>query len=111
MATPRRRARSLPEPVQIGALEQGDVDVIRTKAGDVYFRPHIRPRAWDRLGEEGQFLLAGLQERAALMSKLDGEIEHLTHELRNIGASWDVIAWSLGMSANGLRKRYGLSDD
>lgn len=106
MATPRRRAQSLPEPVQVGALEDGNVQMVRTKAGDVYFRPEVRPRAWDRLGEEGQFLLSGLQLRASQMSQLDGEISDMVRELREIGASWDVIAWSLGLSATGLRKRY-----
>lgn len=103
----RRRATSLPEPVQVGGQEDGAVDVVRTSEGDVFFRPHVRPRAWDRLGPEGQFLLAGIQRLAAQMSELERHLEEHVREAREVGASWDVIAWSLGMTATGARKRYG----
>lgn len=103
----RRGESSLPEAVQPGGIEDGDVEVVRTRAGEVFFRPANRPRAWDRLGEEGQFLLSGVQTMAAQMSELERHLEVHVHELRELGASWDVIAWSLGMTATGARKRYG----
>ncbi len=99
--------RSMPERVQVGGLETGDVEIVRTKTGEAFFRPHVRPRAWDRLGPEGQAVLSGLQHIAGEMSQLQAHVELHVQDARELGASWDVIGWSLGVTGEGARQRYG----
>lgn len=102
-----RRRKALPPPVAPGALEEGSVEVSRSRSGEAFFRPAVRPRSWDRLGEEGQFLLSGVQRLAAQMSELEGHLQAHVLELREVGASWDLIGWSLGLTGEGARRRYG----
>lgn len=105
-----RRSRALPDPVQPGGLEDGDVQVVRSSTGEVFFRPSVRPRSWDRIGDEAQFILSGVQRMAGQMSELERHLEVHVHELRDLGASWDLIGWSLGLTGEGARRRYGDDD-
>lgn len=111
MSSRPQRRRRLPEAVEPGGLEEGPVEVVRTSAGEVFFKPSVRPRSWDRLSEEGQFLLSGIQRLAAEMAELESHLDQHVREARELGASWDVIGWSLGLTATGVRKRYGDVED
>ena len=87
--------------------EQGAVQIVRTSDGEAFFRPARRPRAWDWMGEEGQSLMSGLQHIAAEIHEMQGHLERHVLEARKIGASWDLIGWSVGTTGDAARQRWG----
>lgn len=97
----------VPEPSGPGHHQRGAVEVVGGSEGAAFFRPHVRPRAWNRLGDEERFLVSGLQKLAAQRQQMDDHIAEHVEELRELGVSWDVIAWSVGMTGEGARRRYG----
>lgn len=87
--------------------ETGPVEVVRTPTGEAFFRPAIRPRAWNRLDPQGQSLVAGIQTIAAQIHEMQGHLEEHVTEAREQGVSWDLVGWSVGTSGNAARQRWG----
>ena len=67
----------------------------------------IQPRAFARLSEEGQEVMADLQRTAFQLQEIREKLEALVIEARDAGASWAVIGWSLGTSGDAARQRWG----
>jgi hypothetical protein len=105
----RKRPTAL-EDTGPGLTEEGAVEVVKTSTGEAFFRPAVRPRSWDRLGEEGQYVLAGLQGIAAQIHEMQGHLEEHVLEARELGASWDLIGWSIGTTGEAVRQRFGVVD-
>lgn len=95
------------EDVGPGLTETGPVEVVKTGTGEAFFRPSIAPRAWGRLSPEAQDVAAGVQRIAAQIHEMQGHLEMHVLELRELGASWDVIGWCVGTSGNAARQRWG----
>jgi hypothetical protein len=106
----RKRPTAL-EDTGPGLTETESVHVLRTPAGSAFFRPAVPPRSWGRLSEEGQEVIAGLQQIAAQIHEMQGHLEHHVHEARELGASWDLIGWSIGTTGEAVRQRFGVDDE
>jgi hypothetical protein len=65
------------------------------------------PVAFARLSQEGVEVVADLQRKALLLQEIREDIEALVVEARTVGASWDVIGWSVGTSGQASRQRWG----
>jgi hypothetical protein len=92
-----------------GLTEQGAVQIVMSSNGEAFFRPAIRPRSWDRLGEEGVSLVSGLQRIAAQIHEMQGHLEEHVLDAREVGVSWDLIGWSVGTTGDAARQRWGKS--
>lgn len=65
------------------------------------------PVAFARLSEEAVEVVADLQRETLLLQETRDRIEALVVEARTVGASWDVIGWSVGTSGQASRQRWG----
>jgi hypothetical protein len=99
--------RDVTEDVGPGIGERGAVEIVRSADGEAFFRPAIRPRAWDRMGGEGRSMLAGVQRIASQIHEMQGHLGEHVMEARDLGASWDLIGWSVGTTGEAARQRWG----
>jgi hypothetical protein len=90
-----------------GLTEQGPVSVVRNADGSAFFKPAIPPRAWHRLMPEAREVIANVQSIAAQIHEMQGHLGMHVLEAREMGASWDVIGWSVGTTGNAARQRWG----
>lgn len=95
------------EEIGPGLTEEGPVEVVQAPSGGAYFRPAIRPKAWDRLSPGAQDEMAELQLLAAKIHELQGDLEERALSVRRRGASWALIGWALGTSGQAAQKRWG----
>jgi len=65
------------------------------------------PRAYKRLTDEGQQVLASLQRIAAQIHEMQAHLDEHVLDARDLGASWDLIGWSVGTTGEGARQRWG----
>ncbi|WP_149205495.1 hypothetical protein [Actinotalea subterranea] len=99
------------EPIspELGALNDGPVDVVRGEAGAAFFAP-VTPGAVRRLSSSQQDRLAELQDHALQLEHFQAHLDDLVLEARSAGLSWAVIGWSVGLTAEGARGRWGERD-
>ena len=95
MASKRRKAPESPVP-------QKD-----SHAGAAFERSTLPPRALQRLTPQARNTLAAVQNLAATLLSLEEHLDRHVVELRQEGASWQVIGWALGVTGEGARKRWG----
>jgi len=70
----------------------------------------IVPRAFARLSQEGTEVVSDLQRKAFQLQEIREQVEELVVIAREVGASWDVIGWSVGTTGQAARQRWsGLS--
>jgi len=69
----------------------------------------IVPRAFARLSGEAAEVVSELQRKALGMREIRDQVEALVMEAREVGASWDVIGWSVGTTGDAARKRWSES--
>lgn len=79
------------------------VAVSRTASGAAYFRP----RSIMNLSAEAAQVVAALQRAAIHRAEVDASIDELVLELRDLGASWAAIGWSVGTTGEAARQRWG----
>ena len=65
------------------------------------------PVAFSRLSQEAVEVVSDLQKKALELQELKEQIEGLVIEARNVGASWEVIGWSVGTTGSAALKRWG----
>jgi hypothetical protein len=99
------------EETGVGLLNDGAVYVRRAALNDSVqdgrAAAFFAPRAYKRLNDEGQQVLGALQSIAAQIHEMQGHLDEHVLEARELGASWDLIAWSVGTTGEGARKRWG----
>jgi hypothetical protein len=99
------------EETGIGLHNDGPVYVHRLALNDSVqdgrAAAFFAPRAYKRLTQEGQAVLAGLQEISAQIHQMQGHLDEHVLEAREAGASWDLIGWSVGTTGEGARQRWG----
>lgn len=67
----------------------------------------IVPVAFARLSQEAVEVVADLQRETLRLQEIRDRIEALVIEARTVGASWDVIGWSVGTTGQASRQRWG----
>lgn len=90
-----------------GTAPGGGVDVMRlgvSEGGGIYFTP----RALKRLNAEGREGIAALQQIAAGIGEAQLHLEEHVQWVRQAGASWDLIGWSVGTTGEAARQRWGV---
>jgi hypothetical protein len=65
------------------------------------------PRQAEPLGVAGQMLVAWLKAHATRIDQLQDEVAKQVLGASESGVSWEVIGWSLGMSGEAARHRWG----
>ena len=77
-----------------------------TGAGSAFVAP--TPASYRRLSDAQRRTFARLQDHAEQLAAMDQHMRELVADARNAGVSWGLIGWSLGMTGEGARQRYGL---
>lgn len=99
------------EETGVGLHNDGSVTVRRAVMAegvvDGRAAAFFTPRAYKRLNDEAQQVIADLQAIAGQMHALQGHLDEHVTEARSLGASWDLIGWSVGTTGEGARKRWG----
>ena len=90
-----------------GEDDVGAVRIQRVRAADGRLSAAVVPTAFGRLGGEAVEVVRDLQRVGAAMAALQVEARELVAEARELGVSWDLLGWSLGVTGEGARKRYG----
>ncbi len=81
------------------------VAVVRGAGGALAFLP-MPPAGLERLSGEGIADVAALQQAVMARRELLHQVDVLVESLRLRGASWGVIGWSVGTSAEAARQRW-----
>ena len=66
----------------------------------------IVPRAFARLSQEGTEVVSDLQRKAFQLQEIREQVEELVLIAREVGASWDVIGWSVGTTGRAAHQRW-----
>jgi hypothetical protein len=66
------------------------------------------PRSAEPLSVAGQMVIAWLKAHAARLDQTQDEIAEQVRGAWEYGVSWEVIGWSLGMTAEDARRRWAL---
>lgn len=98
-----------PRSPLVGHLERdgGALQIVRDAAGQTFWQPPQNTRAWKRLTSDGKGLVSHLQALATNRQYMDEAIEEHIAAARDEGVSWEIIGWSVGMTGEGARQRYG----
>jgi hypothetical protein len=91
------------------AHDGGDVAVQRTGSGAAFYQPAevAAPRALARLSRDGQEVVADLQRVAIAARQAQEHVGEHVALARSVGASWDLIGWSVGTTGEAARQRWG----
>lgn len=66
----------------------------------------IVPRAFARLSQEATEVVSDLQRKALQLQEIREQVEELVLVAREVGASWDVIGWSVGTTGRAAHQRW-----
>ena len=93
------------EPVTLGRddLAGEGVAVIRTGDG----RALLMPRSMARLRGEQSEIVAEVQRAALAVHEAQAALDELVQVAREVGVAWPAIGWSVGVTAEGARQRWG----
>lgn len=94
------------EPIELGARDEGAVALRVAGDGAAFFSPRP-PAGVTRLSEHQRSDLADLQEHALMLEGMQRHLDELVAAARDSGVSWSLIGWSLGLTPEGARKRWG----
>ena len=83
------------------------VAIMRTAGGSAV----VVPRSVRNLPEEQLEVVAQVQDTARHLDELQERLTHLVGHLRDAGASWGVIGWSVGTTSQAARQRWGKDAD
>lgn len=108
--------KSKPAKIQDPIASMGDgqpedqaIVMVRGKtSGAAYFAP-AEPAAYRRLSPEQQVYVASVQEHGAALVEMQERLDELVAEARSADVSWHLIGWSLGMTGEGARQRWGIA--
>lgn len=91
------------------AHTEGPVAVKRTHSGQAFFQPTevAIPRALNRLSDQGREVIADLQAVAIAARQAQEHVSEHVALARRVGASWDLIGWSVGTTGEAARQRWG----
>lgn len=101
------------EPMGLGDVEEGDtVAVIRVKDRQGTAHALFMPTSMQRKLDQEQLLMVAEMQRAVMeIQKLQEEIDELAQEARESGMSWAHVGWSVGLTAEGARKKWSEPDE
>ena len=100
-----RRKGSDHDPVERFAGDPGeDVALLKTAAG----RALMLPASVARLTGAALEIVVELQDQAAGVHQAQVRLDELVEEAREEGVSWGAIGFSVGLSAQGARQRWGV---
>lgn len=96
--------------MSLGAETPGGGVSLTVGQGQAFFTP-VTPAAVARLGGLGRQTLADLQTHALALETMQRHLDELVGDARYVGVSWALIGWSLGLTAEGARKRWGVGPE
>lgn len=94
-------ARPMTDPVD-------GITVSRALRADGSSSSVLVPSFVSGLSEDGAALVGDLQRAALHLAELHGEVRAMVAHARQLGVSWRALGWALGLSADGVRMRYGV---
>lgn len=94
------------------AHTEGPVAVKKTHSGRAFFQPVevAVPRALDRLSDQGREVITDLQRVAMAARQAQEHVGEHVALARRVGASWDLIGWSVGTTGEAARQRWGSTE-
>lgn len=84
-----------------------DVALRRGERGAAFFTPASDGPLIDPLDLDQQAAVHRLQVHAVQLEAMQGHLVELVAGARAAGASWGLIGWSLGITKQGARQRFG----
>lgn len=106
---PPPRRRPLPDlDPSVGAVDAGE-DINLIVVTDAHGERHaaVLPRSISRLNEDQTYWVKALQRNAIEMEGLRQKLDTLVDHAREDGVSWAAIGWSLGVTGEAARVRWG----
>lgn len=96
------------DEIGFGDLEEGDeVSVIRIADNEGRQRALFMPTSMSKKLDRDQLrLVADMQRDVMQIQQLQEHIESLALKGREWGLSWAAIGWSVGLTAEGARKKW-----
>lgn len=113
MKAKRTRRKAAPERVpddwepRLGGAIDGPVEMAVMVGPDGQRHAVVLPRSVAKLEGEAAEVVSQLQHAAADAEKARRRVERLVLEAREVGASWDAIGWSVGVTGSAARQRWG----
>lgn len=109
--TKRKRRTPAPEVEAVqgaGALHDDEGVTLVMGPGRAFFAPP-EPATLKRLGAAQREDVSLLQEHGLALVGMQKHLDELVERARDSGVSWHLIGWSLGMTGEGARQRWGVS--
>lgn len=91
----------------MGAGYEGSISLERSSSGAAFFRPASVPAAAGRLNDHQAETLRDLQLLGDQIAAAQLRLDELVEEARSQGISWALIGWSVGLTGEGARGRWG----
>lgn len=108
--TKRKRRAPAPQGEEIqgaGALSDEGATLVMGQ-GQAFFAPP-EPATLRRLGPAQRDDVELLQEHGLALVRMQQHLDELVERARDSGVSWNLIGWSLGITGEGARQRWGVS--
>ena len=103
---PRKPRTAGPQVTQPAAVDGSVYVVAGDGPGSAFVAP--TPTSYRRLSDVQRRTFARLQDHAEQLAAMDQHMRELVADARDAGVSWGLIGWSLGMTGEGARQRYGV---
>lgn len=97
------------DEIEFGDVEDGDeVAVIQIADNEGNQRAMFMPVSMQRKLDRDQLrLVAEMQRDVMQIQQLQEHIDSIALKARDWGLSWAAIGWSVGLTAEGARKKWG----
>ena len=80
-----------------------DLAVVRTQDGHAT----LLPRSASRLSGEALETYATMMKAGFMLREMEDDVREMVLEARQLGVSWALIGSALGLTGEGVRRRYG----
>lgn len=89
-------------------LKNDDVVVVaRARSGEPNNMHILIPLSMKKqLSEEARSIVADMQSAVIQIQRLQAQIDNSVMDARDAGMSWAAIGWSVGLTAEGARKKW-----
>ena len=112
MRSANKGARSDDWEPALGMAGDGQDVTVRVAEGvDGSRSAVLLPASARRLNGEQTEVLSQMQHRAIAAGRIRRELDDLAVEARDVGISWSLIGWSVGLTGEAARQRWGDLDE
>lgn len=93
-------------PQDPSLLPEGESVIVSVTGEGVGRRASLRPSSLERATGEQSGALEALQTLALERRELEMMLSAHVEQARDLGISWGLVGWSIGLTAEGARQKY-----